>query len=86
MIQFNLMINPEFAQTNYKELEGIVKRVDELRYKVERRLKESVNIDTSKQASSALLKEISTLSAELHECNRTLQRDTTGSSTSSMQS
>ncbi len=72
MNQFNLMINPETTQTNFKELEGVVRRVDELRFKVERKLKESVNIDISKLASSALLKEISTLSAELHECNRAL--------------
>ena len=45
------MINPESAITNLKELEPIVRRVEELKFKVERKLQEAGRIVVTENAS-----------------------------------
>ncbi len=45
------MINPESAVTNFKEFEPIVRRVEELKFKVERKLQEVSRIVVTENAS-----------------------------------
>lgn len=45
------MINPESAIPNFKELEPIARRVEELKYKVERKLQEAGRIVATENAS-----------------------------------